>query len=150
MADEPRARTQRKADVLMKLSAEPADTWVATSGGDGPYLVPLTLAWFGDRIVLATARNSPTARNLVAHGRARLALGDTRDVVMIDATLERTIPVTGAGPVGEAYAAQNDWDPRKAGDDYVFLSLLPDRVQAWRELDEIADRNLMRDGTWLI
>ena len=150
MADEPRTRAQRKADVLRKLSAEPADTWVATSNGDGPYLVPLTMAWFADRIVLATARHSPTARNLVANGKARLALGGSRDVVMIDATLERTIPVAQADPVGEAYAAQNDWDPRTAGDTYVFLTLLPVRIQAWRELNEIADRTLMRDSVWLI
>jgi hypothetical protein len=150
MADEPRSRAQRRADVLKKLSAEPADTWVATSGGDGPYLVPLTMAWSDDRIVLATARNTPTARNLAANGKARLALGDTRDVVMIDATLERTIGVTQPDPVGEAYAAQNDWDPRTAGDAYVFLSLHPVRIQAWRELNEIADRTLMRDGVWLI
>ncbi|GID93466.1 pyridoxamine 5'-phosphate oxidase family protein [Amorphoplanes digitatis] len=150
MADEPRTRTQRKADVLELLSAKVADTWVATSDGDGPYLVPLTMAWFDDRIVLATARDAPTARNLVARGGARLALGGTRDVVMIDASLERTLPVADAGAVGEAYAAQSDWDPRTAGDGYVFLVLLPARVQAWREVNEIPGRTLMRDGAWLV
>ncbi|MET8147962.1 pyridoxamine 5'-phosphate oxidase family protein [Actinoplanes sp. NPDC049668] len=149
MADEPRTSERRKADVLEKLSARVADTWVATSDGDGPYLVPLTMAWFDDRIVLATARDSPTARNLVARGDARLALGHTRDVVMIDASLERTIPVADAGAVGDAYAAQSDWDPRTAGDSYVFLVLVPARVQAWREVNEIPGRTLMRDGAWL-
>jgi hypothetical protein len=51
--------------------------------------------------------------------------------------------------VGDAYVAQNDWDPRTAGDAYIFLVLRPDRIQAWREVNEIPDRTLMRNGTWL-
>jgi hypothetical protein len=150
MADPPRTKAQRKADVLAKLSAEVADTWVATADASWPYLVPLTMAWSGGRIVLATDQGTPTARNIVASGQARLALGHTRDVVMVDARWERTIPVAHPDPVGDAYAAQNDWDPRTAGDGYIFLILRPDRVQAWREVNEIPDRTLMRGGIWLI
>ena len=150
MADEPRTTAQRKADVLAKLQADVADTWVATAGADGPHLVPLTMAWFTDRLVLATDRGTPTARNIAANGTARLALGHTRDVVMIDARWQDTVPVADAGPVGDAYAARSDWDPRSAGDDYVFLILRPDRIQAWREANEIPGRTVMRDGTWLI
>jgi hypothetical protein len=149
MPDEPRTTEQRKADVLAKLAAPVADVWVATSDGAKPYLVPLTLAWAGSRVALATSRNSPTARNLRAHGKARLALGGTRDVVMIDAVLEQTLPVGEAGPVAEAYAAQNDWDPRTAGESYVFLILRPERIQAWREENEVPGRTVMRDGAWL-
>jgi hypothetical protein len=149
MADEPRTKTQRKADVLAKLSAPVADTWVATADASGPHLVPLTLAWLDGRIVLATDRGSATARNIFAQGKARLALGRTRDVVIIDALLERAIPVADGDPVGDAYATQNDWDPRTAGDTYVFLILRPDRIQAWREVNEIAERTVMRGGVWL-
>ena len=35
-------------------------------------------------------------------------------------------------------------------DGYVFLVLRPERVQAWRESDEIAGRTLMRRGSWLV
>lgn len=150
MTDEPRTPAQRKADVLAKLSAPVADVWVATADGDEPYLVPLTAAWHDERIVLATDRNTATGRNLMARGKARLALGHTRDVVLIDAVLERTIPVGESGAVGEAYAAQNDWDPRAAGDAYVFLALRPDRIAAWREVNELRGRTLMRDGAWLV
>jgi hypothetical protein len=143
---EPRTKGQRKADTLAKLSAPVADVWVAT--GD-TYLIPLTMAWTGERIVLATSGTSRTVRNLAAHGTARVALGPTRDVVMIDATLERTVPAAGADALGEAYAAQNDWDPRTAGDGYVFLVLRPDHIQAWREENELPGRLLMREGTWL-
>jgi hypothetical protein len=148
VADEPRDRARRKADVLAKLTAPVADVWVATAGGDRPYLVPLTLAWHDERIVLATARTTPTARNLARSG-ARLALGHTRDVVLIDAVLERTVEVAESGALGVAYAEQNDWDPRTAGESYVFLVLRPERVTAWREENEIPGRTLMRDGAWL-
>lgn len=149
MADEPRSRAQRKADVLAKLSAPVADAWVATTDGAEPFLVPLSLAWTGDRIALATEAESPTARNLAAHGRARLALGSTRDVVRIVAAFERTVPVGDAGPLGEAYAAQSDWDPRDAGPTYAFLVLRPERIEAWREENELRGRLVMRDGAWL-
>ena len=59
------------------------------------------------------------------------------------------MPAPGADDLGEAFATQNDWDPRTAGDDYVFLVLRPDRIQAWREENELPDRLLMRNGTWL-
>jgi hypothetical protein len=146
----PRSRAERKADVLAKLAAPVADVWVATADGADPYLVPLTAAWHDERIVLATARASPTGRNLMERGRCRLALGNTRDVVMIDAVLERIIAVGESGAVGEAYAAQNDWDPREEGDDYVFLALRPERIAAWREVNELPGRTLMRDGVWLV
>ena len=146
----PRSREQRRADTLAKLTAPHADVWVASaSGAGGPYLVPLSLAWLGDRVVLALAGSSRTARNIVTQGTARLGLGHTRDVVMIDAVLERSVPVAEAGALADGYAAQADWDPRDSGGDYVYLVLRPDRIQAWREADEIAGRLLMRDGRWL-
>jgi Pyridoxamine 5'-phosphate oxidase len=146
----PRDRAERKADVLDKLAAPVADVWVATADGAGPHLVPLTAAWTGERIVLATDRNTPTARNLRSSGTARLAFGHTRDVVLIDAVLEDTIPVAASGAVGEAYAAQNDWDPRRAGDAHLFLTLRPHQILAWRSESELPGRTLMRDGTWLV
>ena len=150
MPDQPRTPAQRRADVLARLAAPVADCWVATAGGDEPYLVPLTAAWFEDRLILATSRRSPTARNITAHGRARVGLGPTRDVILIDATLDETIPVTASGAVGEAYAKQNDWDPREAGEGFVFLALRPQRIQAWREENELPNRLLMQDGKWLV
>ena len=57
--------------------------------------------------------------------------------------------VADAASLGEAYAAQADWDPRDSAG-YVFFVLRPVRVQAWREADELAGRTLMRDGAWLV
>ena len=141
----------RKADTLAKLAAPVADAWVATTGTGGPYLVPLTMAWTRERIILATGRTSRTTTNIAATGAARVALGPTRDVVMIDALAEAVLPVAEAPPwVAEGYAAQSDWDPRQAGGDQVYLLLRPERIQAWREENELRDRTLMRDGAWLI
>jgi hypothetical protein len=145
----PRDRASRTADTLAMLATPAIDAWVATASDAGaPYLVPVSLAWVGERAVIAIQATSLTARNLGADGRARLGVGPTRDVVMIDATVERTVNVTGDAALGEAYAAQADWDPRDS-DGYVFCVLRPERVQAWREADEIPGRTLMRDGTWL-
>ena len=146
----PRTRQQRKADAQAILGAAEADVWVASASADGaPYLVPLSLAWLDERVVLAVEGSSRTARNIAASGTARLGAGRTRDVVMIDAVLERSVPVAEAGELAERYAQQADWDPRQGGDGYVYLVLRPDRIQAWRESNELAGRLLMRDGAWL-
>ena len=50
--------------------------------------------------------------------------------------------------LGTAYVAQADWDPRR-GTGYVFIVLRPMRVQAWREVNEIAGRDVMLEGHWL-
>jgi hypothetical protein len=147
---EPRSRAQRKADTLAKLSTPEADVWVASSADGDPYLVPLSLAWLDERIVIALEASSRTGRNIVARGRARLGLGPTRDVVMIDAVLDVVVPAVEAGALGDGYAAQADWDPREAGGGYVYVVLRPDRIQAWRESNEIPGRLLMRDGSWLV
>jgi hypothetical protein len=146
---DPRDRATRKDDTLAMLATPVIDVWVATASSEAaPYLVPVSLAWVDERVVIALDGSSLTARNLTASGAARLAVGPTRDVVMIDAVLERTVDVDADAALGAAYVAQADWDPRRSPG-YVFLVLRPVRVQAWREVNEIAERTLMRDGRWL-
>lgn len=41
------------------------------------------------------------------------------------------------------------WDPREGANDYAYFRIVPDRVQAWREVNELPGRTLMRDGAWL-
>jgi hypothetical protein len=149
-SSEPRDGRVRKADALATLATPAIDAWVSSASAAGEaHLVPLSLAWVDERVVLAVSGASLTARNLTASGRARLAVGPTRDVVMIDAVLDRAIGVDDDEALGDAYAAQADWDPRGAVG-YLFLVLRPVRVQAWREADEIAGRTLMRDGRWSV
>lgn len=141
----PRDKAARKADTLALLAAKEGDCWVASAGVDGPYLVPLSYAWVGDRVVIAGEASSRTVRNVLTSGTARLGFGPTRDVVMIDAEVAEE-----PAGVAEAYASQADWDPREAGDGYVHVALRPTRIQAWREADELPGRLLMRDGEWLV
>ncbi len=105
---QPRTREQRKVDTL---AAPTADIWVATAAVDAgghasSYLVPLSLAWIDERVVLATEAGSVTAGNITSQGGVRLGLGPTRDVVMIDAELNRiSRPVSGSGQVSSSHLA---------------------------------------------
>jgi hypothetical protein len=146
----PRSASQRRSDALEKLNAVHADAWVATASGQGAHLVPLSFAWNGEQVLLATEERSASVQNLRSVGSARIALGATRDVVLIEAVLDRIVAVAEAPDViAEIYAGQADWDPRDAGGDFVFVVLRPVRVQVWREANEIAGRTVMRDGSWV-
>lgn len=149
-----RSPAQRRADTLTKLQAPAADVWVASAAaGDHaslPYLVPLSLAWIDQHVVIALEASSRTARNILATRTARLGLGPTRDVVLIDADLADAVAVQDAPPeLADRYAAQADWDPRTAPGAYTYLTLRPVRIQAWREANELDGRTLMRDGSWI-
>jgi hypothetical protein len=153
---EPRSGAERKADTLAKLNTKEIDVWVASasvadSGSADAHLVPLSLAWIDERVVIALEPDSRTARNITEHGRARLALGSTRDVVIIDAVLDQAINLEDApDALTTRYADQADWDPRTDGGRYVYIILRPDRIQAWREVNEMAGRTLMRAGSWVV
>lgn len=149
---EPRSFDERRHDSLTILGASGADAWVATSSADGAaHLVPLSIGWTGDDIVLVTEQRSLTARNLSARGKARVAVGGTRDVVMIDAEVVSELALADGGPLLDTFADQSGWDPRSPADAdaYRVIVLRPVRLQAWREANEIAGRTLMRDGAWL-
>lgn len=153
---QPRTPEQRKQDTLAMLATPEIDVWVATAttsstGEPVAHLVPLSLAWLDERVVVALPTSSVTGRSLAATGRARLGLGPTRDVTMIDAVVEATTSIVDApAAIAEGYAAQADWDPRADPDGYVYVVLRPTRIQAWREVDELSTRTLMRGGEWLV
>jgi hypothetical protein len=108
MIDPPRSLEQRTADVLARLRGD-VDLWIASADADGnAYLLPLSFVWDGAALTVATPRASRTARNLMRARRARVALGLTRDVVMLDGVVEAI--AIGADPAPEdAHAA-----PRRA------------------------------------
>jgi hypothetical protein len=142
-----RSRAQRRSDVLEKLRTD-VDLWVASADETGgAYLIPLSYYWDGSALTIATPRASRTAVNLIRAGRARVALGPTRDVVIVEGPVE-AIPI-GADPgLEDAHARATGFDPRTLIDEYVYLRLTPHTIQAWREANELEGRQLMRDGEW--
>lgn len=79
----------------------------------------------------------------------RLGLGPTRDVVLVDGTAE-PVDLAGLAPkTGDAFAAKTGFDPRELDEPYQYFLIRPQRIQAWREADELQGRTLMRDGRWL-
>jgi len=130
---------------MSRLTAD-EDAWIATGDTDGNgYLVPLSFLWDGAGLVVATPEASVTERNLRRGARVRVGVGDLRDVTMIEGTAE---PVADERTL-EAYAAKNGWDPRGESGEYAWFRIVPDRVQAWREANELPGRTLMRGGEWL-
>ena len=146
-----RSAAQRKQDTLERLERD-VDAWIATaSDGRGtPYLVPLSFWWDGRALVIATPTASTTSRNLQATGRVRVGVGPTRDVVLIEGTVE----VLEAGELtpefGDAFAAKSGFDPRELAESYSYFRIRPQRVQAWREANELEGRELMRAAEWLV
>jgi hypothetical protein len=149
VVDGPRSRAQRRRDTEDRLGHD-VDLWVASASADGaPYLVPLSFEWDGETLLVATPADSPTGRNLAATGTVRLGLGHTRDVSMIDGEVEVLEIDALPQQRGDRFAAHAGFDPRTLTSRYRWFRISPHRIQAWREVDELPDRELMRDGRWL-
>ena len=74
--------------------------------------MPVTLTWNGSHVVLSTGPRSRTVANVTANPRVRLALGETRDAVLVDAVLVEAVPAVGAPEVlAEGYAAAGGSGP---------------------------------------
>jgi hypothetical protein len=144
----PRTKPQRKADVITRFESD-VDLWVASADAAGDaYLIPLSYVWDGAALTISTPRASRTAVNLIRAGTARAALGETRDVVLVDGTVEML--TLGSDPeLEEAHAQATEFDPRTLAEEYVYLRITPRAIQAWREVNELAGRWVMRDGEWL-
>jgi hypothetical protein len=150
MSAEPRPRAQRRRDTEHRLTHD-VDVWVASASPDGaPYLVPLSFDWDGETLLVATAAGSPTGRNLAATGIARLGLGPTRDVSMIEGEVEVLEIDALPQQQGDRFAARTGFDPRALAAPYRWFRITPRRIQAWREENELRERELMRDGCWLV
>ncbi|MEU6669257.1 pyridoxamine 5'-phosphate oxidase family protein [Streptomyces sp. NPDC046727] len=149
MSAEPRSRAQRRRDTEHRLTHD-VDVWVASASPDGePYLVPLSFDWDGETLLVATPAGSPTGRNLAATRTTRLALGDTRDVAMIEGEVEVLEIDALHQQQGDRFAARTGFDPRASATPYRWFRITPRRIQAWREENELRARELMREGRWL-
>ncbi|PZG07136.1 pyridoxamine 5'-phosphate oxidase [Micromonospora craterilacus] len=145
-----RSRAQRRRDTEHRLTHD-IDIWVASASADGtPYLVPLSFDWDGTALLTATSTTSPTGRNLATTRSVRLGLGDTRDVTMIEGEVDVLDIDALPTEQGDRFAARTGFDPRTLATPYRWFRIIPRRIQAWREVNEMTGRELMRDGRWLI
>jgi nitroimidazol reductase NimA-like FMN-containing flavoprotein (pyridoxamine 5'-phosphate oxidase superfamily) len=146
MTAEARPLEIRKQDTLNRLEKD-VDAWVSTASLDGtPYLMPLSFLWSDGTLLLSTSRTNPTARNLLANPVVQLTLGEVRDVIHVTGTVS---VVEASEAEGEAFAAKAGFDPRPLPN-YPFFRVTPTKIQAWREVNELKDRVLMENGTWVV
>lgn len=149
----PPARTpeQRKQDALIRLEQD-VDAWVATADPESgtPYLVPLSFLWDGVTLLVATQSSSPTSRNLQATGKVRLGIGPTRDLVLVEGTVLALEAAELKDEVGDSFAVKTGFDPRELTSPYLYFRIHPQRIQAWREANEIEGRELMSGGHWIV
>ena len=149
MSAEPRTVAQRRRDTEHRL-AHDTDVWVASSSATGDvHLVPLSFAWDGTHLLLATPADSRTGTHLASSGRVRLGLGPTRDVTMIDGSVDVLDMAALPAEQGDEFASQAGFDPRTLDTEYRWFRVTPERMQAWREVNELPGRLIMRDGAWL-
>lgn len=108
----------------------------------------MSFAFWQQKIIMSTPESNPTGRNLVRSGVVRLAIGATRDVVLVDGTVRHYGLAELPEGLGDAFAAKA-WDARLERLRFGFFEVTPTVIQAWREVNEIRGRVVMRDGTWL-
>jgi hypothetical protein len=85
---------------------------------------------------------SPVA--LLVHG------AQTRDVPVMDGEVEGLEIDALPQQRGERFVARTGFDPRAPATLYHWFRTSPHRIQAWREVSELPDRELMREGSWLV
>ena len=147
----PPPRPARRSDAPMH---SPSSATRSTSGSPRPMRTatptsfPLSFYWDGSALTIATPRRSRTAVNLIRAGWARVALGPTRDVLIVEGPLEQ-VPTGADVPTEDAHARATGFDPRTLSEEYVYLRITPHEMQAWREANELAGRRLMKGGRWL-
>lgn len=144
-----RSTVERASAARSRLESE-SNIWLATASSDGiPHLVPLSLAWIDEQIVVATPSDTPTARNAESHGRVRAALDSADDVVIFDADAVVINFDDAETSLATRYVVRVGWDPRDNPGAWSLLVLTPRRAQAWNSPSEIAGRTIIRDGHWL-
>ncbi|HVX30278.1 MAG TPA: hypothetical protein VHA53_07350 [Nitrolancea sp.] len=142
-----RSLPERIADTRAKLEKE-VDLWVASASATGDaYLIPLSYYWDGATLTMAMPATTRTARNLRRAGWARVGLGPTRDVVIVEGPVIE-LAVDADDALAEAHAGAAGFDARRSPG-YVFFQLRPQRILAWRNPAEAEAGPLMRDGEWL-
>ena len=145
-----RSLAERRKAATERLRSN-TNLWLATaSDGRGPHLIPLTYWWDGSRLTTATFEGSRTVKNVRAQPKVRAAIGTAADVLMIDATAT-VVTVAHIGDIAEVasrYAQASGNDPQSMPG-FVYIQLVPERIQLWMGVAEFTERTVMRAGVWL-
>lgn len=142
----PREPARRIADVRETLRTQ-RHLWLSTADDGRPHLVPLAYVWDGGQLVCATKEGNRSVRNLRDSGAAKVAIGSAQDVVLIEADVTISDPRSASAELAAAFDHLPLNPTRVPG--VVLLLLRPKKISAWRELSEMADRVVMRNGSWL-
>jgi hypothetical protein len=143
-----RSTAQRVSDTLALFDRE-VDAWIASASESGKaHLIPLSYHWTGDEFLMALPERSVTARNLARSNWARIAIGPTRDVAIVEGEVKTVRPPLD-DPRWEEHAVGSGFDARVEKNVYTLLVLTPKMIQAWRTSEELSGREIMRDGQWL-
>ena len=145
-----RDKSTRKVDALAALEKQ-KDVWLATADVAGhPHIIAASAWWDGTELVIATRAATKTARNLAMNPSAKVARGAPSDAVVIDAQMIDSRAVEDSAELAKGFAAAVGWDPREAGEGWMFFRLRPVRIQAFRGYDEIEGRDVMLHSRWVV
>jgi hypothetical protein len=97
-------------------------------------------------VVVATEARSRTAQNAEKSSPARLALGTSRDVVMIGASAAVVDTLNTCPSLKRAYRERTGRDPDEEAGAFVYVCLRPQAIQVSSDVDEIIGRTVLRDG----
>ncbi|GAA1421119.1 hypothetical protein [Agrococcus citreus] len=81
--------------------------------------------------------------------RSRAERRRARDVTTIDGDVEQLELDELLAERADAFAARVGFDPRASAGRMRWCRVRPQGAQAGREVDELAERQLMRGGRWL-
>ena len=139
---------QRCTDARARLEHN-ANVWLATASLEGtPHLIPLSLAWDGVHLLLATPTDSPTVNNALASGQVKATLDSADDVVLIDGSVE-VVDFDGAdASMIATYVNRVGWNPADQDGAWSLLVVTPRTIRAWNGVGEIRGRTIMRGGRW--
>ncbi|TDE08045.1 pyridoxamine 5'-phosphate oxidase family protein [Jiangella asiatica] len=145
----PRGLAERRTYARRRLESG-FQMWLATaSDGRGAHMIPVAYVWDGSALYTATFTKSRTVANIKSNTQARVAVGDTTDVVMVDTGASLIDVPDISVDIAERYAKVST-DPRtRPAGMFVFLRLQPSRIQVWNGVHEFVGRTVMRDGRWL-
>ena len=142
-----RTLTERREAALERLRSA-TNLWLATaSDGRGPHLIPVSFWWDGVRLTTRTSENSRTLKNIRSQPRVRACIGSTGDVLMIDALADE-VSADGLDEVAVQGYEEASGVPRSTRG-FVYVQLMPERMQVWRSPAEFSGRTVMRTGVWL-